>query len=58
MQEPYYTITKVTDSAKTSSSGAISERELIRRLNIICDEMHSPSRSIEILVNGVKEKRE
>ena len=34
----------------------ISKDELIRRLNIICDEMHSPSRSIDILLNGEGEK--
>lgn len=30
----------------------ITESELIRRLNIICDEMHSPKKSINILLHG------
>ena len=34
---------------------SITESELIHRLNIICDEMHSPSKSIDTLLRGTKE---
>lgn len=37
---------------------SITKDELIRRLNIICDEMHSPSKSIDILFHGTGEKKE
>lgn len=43
---------QIREIERYEETGIISEAELIRRLNLICDEMHSPARSIEILLHG------
>lgn len=53
MSEPYYIITKLTESATTSSTGAITESELKRRLDVIIDKPNlNADGAIDIILHG------
>src|SRR5512137_2886612 len=64
MDQPYYVITKITDSALTSSTQAISEAELKSRCEIVASILsgHSPgirgwNEALEVLLHGERQEQ-